>query len=91
MKGSRGMGKPRLTATQRERLKGLTGDWQRHDDPDWRAGITFLRLEDRGLCEMKSIRIKGGDVTTGPGNTSVYRWHTRITDAGRAALKTGEK
>lgn len=75
----------KLTAAQRKRLAGLTDEW-REEDIDWKAGIVFHRLDARGFCEMTNRRISGGDITTGPGNTSVYRWFTRRTPAGRQAL-----
>lgn len=76
---------PSLTRSQIKKLKSLTPEW-REEPYEWKSGIVFYRLELRGLCEMKSMRVSGGDVLTGPGNTSVYRWFTRITPAGLAAL-----
>lgn len=75
----------KLTPAQRRKLASLTNGWREEPD-DWRAGRVFLDLADAGLCEMREQRVKGGDVTTGPGNTSVYRWFTRRTPAGVAAL-----
>lgn len=74
-----------LTRAQRRLLESLTDDWRR-EEHDWKCGVVFHRLEGMGLCEMKDVRVKGGDVTTGPGNTSVYRWHTRRTEAGKRVL-----
>jgi hypothetical protein len=74
-----------LTPTQRRRLAGLSADWREESD-DWKAGKVFLDLQDMGFCEMADRRVKGGDVMCGPGNTSVYRWFTRRTEAGTRAL-----
>lgn len=70
-----------LTPAQRKRLANLSDDW-REETYDWKAGVTFHRLMDKGLCLMEDRRVKGGDVTTGPGNTSAYRWFTRRTEFG---------
>ena len=77
----------KLTPIQRRKLEFLTDEW-REEPHDFRAGDLFLRLMDRGLCEMEERRVRGGDVTAGPGNASVYRWFTRRTAAGSSALKT---
>lgn len=74
-----------LTRAQRKKLEFLTDEW-REEDHDWKASDLFHRLSDRGLCEMDDRRVRGGDVLTGPGNTSAYRWFTRRTAAGRLAL-----
>lgn len=76
----------KITDKQRAKLESLTDDW-REEGAEWKAGAVFLRLMDRGLCEMEDRRIKGGDVTTGPGNTSVYRWFTRRTPAGKRLIE----
>lgn len=80
----------KLTKTQFARLSQLTDDW-RQEDHAWKSGIVFYRLEQMGLCEMQERRIRGGDVTTGPGNTSVYRWFTRRTPAGTATLTSAQR
>jgi len=77
----------KLTPAQIKKLASLTEGWR--EEPDqWKARKTFLDLEAMGFCEMESRRIKGGSITTGPGNTSVYRWFTRRTDRGTAAFVT---
>lgn len=75
----------KLTPAQRKCLASLTDDW-REESADWKAGRVFLDLEERGLCEWEERRVSGGSVTTGPGNTSVYRWYTRRTAGGVQAL-----
>lgn len=75
----------KLTPAQRKCLYALTADW-REEDHDWKASRVFHTCQDFGYCEMKDVRVRGGDVFTGPGNTSVYRWFTRRTTEGTAAL-----
>lgn len=75
----------KLTPAQRKKLEFLTEEW-REEPEDWISGALFGRLEVMGLCEMKQRRLAGGDVTTGPGSWGVYRWFTRRTPAGTAAL-----
>ena len=74
-----------MTPAQRKKLLSLSDEW-REEAPDWKAGAVLWRLEALGLCEIEERRVSGGDVMTGPGNTSVYRWFTRRTVGGRAAL-----
>ena len=75
----------KLTPAQRKLLGSLTEEWRR-EEYDWKATDLFHRMQDEGYCEMKDVRVSGGDISTGPGNTSVYRWHTRRTQAGTSAL-----
>lgn len=71
-----------LTKAQRRRLQEEGDDWTRQE-PDWKAGRTFLALEEMGFVEWK---VKAaGDVMVGPGAHG-HRWHTRRTEAGRSAL-----
>ncbi len=75
----------KLTPAQAKKLAELSADWRR-EEHGWKAGTTFHRLSDMGLCEMQDRRVSGGDVMTGPGNTSVYRWFTRRTELGTAVF-----
>ncbi len=75
----------KLTPARERCLRMLTDHWREEGD-EWRAGRVFLDLEAMGMCEMQSRRIKGGSISAGPGNTSVYRWFTRRTEKGRIAL-----
>lgn len=79
----------KLPRTQRALLLSLTDDW-RQEEHDWRASTAFHRLAEQGLCEMEDRRVGGGDVLTGPGNTSVYRWFTRRTPAGSSLVPSQE-
>lgn len=79
-----------LTKPQRSMLKTLTDEW-REEEYGWKASALFHRLADRGLCEMEDRRVRGGDIMSGPGDTSVYRWFTRRTPAGAAALSSHDR
>lgn len=72
-----------LTRAQRKRLAAEADEWTRRDS-EWRAGRTFLDLEERGLVEWRAYH--GGDVSVGPGAHG-GGWLTRRTEAGRLALE----
>lgn len=85
MKGSRGMGK--LTKAQRTRLELVPDSWAKTPNGgDSRPNAPLLRM---GLIEFKSTDVTPED--WGNSSVRVVREEWRITDAGRAALKTGEK
>lgn len=75
----------RLSRNQRFRLMQESEEWT-CQPPGWRAGIVFLRLEDRGLVEWEQRA--AGDVSTGPGAHG-HRFWTRITPKGRAQIEVG--
>lgn len=72
-----------LSKAQRERLERERDEWTQQP-VGWRAGVVFLRLEDRGLVEWQQR--PRGDVSCGPGYHG-SDWFTRRTPAGRAALE----
>lgn len=74
-----------MSRTQKLRLMVTPDEWTDMDH-DWHAGIVFLRLEDKGLVEMRFRRTDYSDISTGPGSHVSGVWQTRRTDAGRAAL-----
>lgn len=85
-RGYRGT-RERLSKRQRERLQMTPDEWTDMDH-DWRAGIVFLRLEDRGLVEMQFRRTDYSDISCGPGSHVSGLWQTRRTDKGRSALRS---
>lgn len=89
-------GKVKLTPAMRRILSGLSDEWRMEGDPDFRAGVAFLRMsEDMNppLCEMKLSPPPGKhcDVRSGPGVSVRDYWWTRITSAGRALLSASGK
>ena len=79
-----------LSRYHRERLKATPDEWTDMEH-NWRAGIVFLRLEDRGLVEMRFRRTDYSDISCGPGSHVSGRWQTRRTDKGREALQLTRK
>lgn len=71
-----------LTRTQKARLQVEPDDWV-YRDSEWRAGRTFLFLEDHGLVEWQTFR--AGDIRSGPGSHG-GGWLTRRTAKGRRIL-----
>ncbi len=84
-RGYRGT-RERLPFRQQLRLKATPDEWEDMEH-EWRAGIVFLRLEDRGLVEMRFRRTDYSDISCGPGAHISGVWQTRRTDKGRDALK----
>lgn len=74
-----------ISRAQKLRLAAAPDEWT-DMERDWRAGIVFLRLEDKGLVEMRFRRTDYSDVSCGPGSHVSGVWQTRRTAAGRAAL-----
>lgn len=48
----------------------------------WKAGITFLRLQEMDLVSMQFCRTDGSDVTCGPGSHVSGHWQARRTARG---------
>jgi hypothetical protein len=74
-----------LTKTQRLKLAETQIEWT--DMPfDWKAGIVFLRLEEKDLVSMRFLRIDNCDVSCGPGAHVKGIWQTKRTEKGNKAL-----
>jgi hypothetical protein len=74
-----------LSKMQRLKLAETTIEWT--DMPfDWKAGIVFLRLEEKDLVSMRFRRTDHCDVSCGPGAVVTGFWQTKRTEKGNNAL-----